>query len=163
MIITTKSASGTVIFGRKVAKKLHGGEILALIGPLGSGKTSFAKGVAAGLGVRRLVPSPTFVLMNLYPLRPRRRDASPLRLRGVRYLCHIDAYRLKTAHELEEVGAREFLGRPDTVCVIEWADKLSAVLRHFVRNEYRFTAKSVRTRTIAVRLVRPVHKKKRSR
>jgi len=66
MITTTYSEKQTFNLGKKIAKKLQGGEIIGLTGDLGAGKTVFIKGLAKGLGVRQAVTSPTFVLMKIY-------------------------------------------------------------------------------------------------
>ena len=66
--ITTTSAKQTFNLGKKLAAKLRGGEVLALTGPLGAGKTVFIKGLAAGLGIKQIITSPTFTLMKVYPL-----------------------------------------------------------------------------------------------
>lgn len=98
------------VFARKFAATLRGGEILALIGELGAGKTVFTKGLAQGLGIQGIVSSPTFLLMKCY--------------KGKLELCHVDAYRVDSPAELEYVGIGEYLGRKDVVTVVEWADKV---------------------------------------
>lgn len=118
--ITTHSEKETFDFARSYAKKLLGGEVIGLIGELGAGKTVFTKGLAAGLGVKENVNSPTFVLMKIYEIRDPRSI--------IRNLIHIDAYRLAKPEELSAIGAPEYFGRPDTVAIIEWADKIRSVL-----------------------------------
>ncbi|MFH0779735.1 MAG: tRNA (adenosine(37)-N6)-threonylcarbamoyltransferase complex ATPase subunit type 1 TsaE [Parcubacteria group bacterium] len=76
MKIITKSSNETIAFGKKFAKTLKGGEVLLLIGDLGSGKTTFAKGVAEGLGVKEIVNSPTFVIMKIYKAQSTKLKAS---------------------------------------------------------------------------------------
>ncbi len=110
------SSSGpdrTRAVGRGLGRVAEPGTVLALIGELGAGKTQLAKGVAEGLGVRSVVNSPTFVLMNEHVGRLR--------------LYHIDAYRLE---EPEEAAAAGLLDEreADGVAVIEWADRLSGWL-----------------------------------
>jgi len=100
---------------------LKGGEILALSGDLGSGKTVFTKGLALQLGIKETITSPTFILMKIYPL--------PSGL-SFRYLAHFDLYRLKE----KEINYQEFtdyLGKEDGVCVIEWAEKIKKYLKRF--------------------------------
>lgn len=119
----TDSEKETFNFAKKFAKRLKGGEIIGLTGDLGAGKTVFAKGLAAGLGVKKNITSPTFVLMKIYTIkniRPRRTK--------IKILCHIDAYRLKTPQDLIAIGAEEYFNRPDAVTVIEWADKIKKIL-----------------------------------
>ena len=62
----THNATETINLGQRFARGLKGGEVVLLIGDLGAGKTTFVKGVAAGLGVKRTVNSPTFVIMKVY-------------------------------------------------------------------------------------------------
>ncbi|MDP3986265.1 MAG: tRNA (adenosine(37)-N6)-threonylcarbamoyltransferase complex ATPase subunit type 1 TsaE, partial [Candidatus Veblenbacteria bacterium] len=81
---TTTSASQTRALGTKLAGELKGGELLALTGHLGSGKTTFLKGLAKGLGVKDTVTSPTFVLMKVYPAKHK----------NIRTFVHVDCYRL---------------------------------------------------------------------
>ena len=95
--------------GRALGASAHAGTLLALIGPLGAGKTELAKGVAEGLGVTSVVNSPTFVLMNEHAGRLR--------------LFHIDAYRLDDPEEALAAGLfddRQASG----IAVVEWADRL---------------------------------------
>lgn len=116
----TKTEKQTFNLGKKIAKNLKGGEVLALTGDLGAGKTIFTKGLAEGLGVKKIVTSPTFILMNVYKLKTRN-----LKLKT---LVHIDCYRLHDANELENIGATEYFGQADTVVVIEWAEKVKKIL-----------------------------------
>jgi tRNA threonylcarbamoyladenosine biosynthesis protein TsaE len=106
-------------FAKKFSKKLNGGEILGLIGNLGAGKTVFTKGLAKGLGVKKNITSPTFILMKLYPVSGHKQ---------IKFLVHLDAYRIKSAKNLVDIGLGELLGRSDTVTVIEWADKIKKIL-----------------------------------
>lgn len=107
--LVSHSAEETRRLGRALAEAAHAGTLLALIGPLGTGKTELAKGVAEGLGVTSVVNSPTFVLMNEHVGRLR--------------LFHIDAYRLDDPEEAVAAGLfddRQAAG----VAVVEWADRL---------------------------------------
>lgn len=115
MEIITKSEKETFEFARKFAKTLKGGEIIGLIGDLGAGKTVFVKGLAAGLGVKQTVNSPTFVLMKIYPV-PKHKT--------IKTLCHIDAYRIKNADELTAIGANEYFDKKNVITIIEWTDKI---------------------------------------
>jgi tRNA threonylcarbamoyladenosine biosynthesis protein TsaE len=92
---------------------------VALVGPLGAGKTLFAQGVALGLGLDpRGVQSPTFVIAREYALP----ESAPLRR-----LVHADLYRLERPEEAEAAGLRDWLG-PDTLLLVEWADRVPQVL-----------------------------------
>ncbi len=117
--IITNSAQETIELGRKIAAGLTGGQIVALIGPLGSGKTHLIKGIALGLDALdpTKVCSPTFVLVNEYHAR-----------NDELTLYHIDAYRLNNVQEFERLGFEDFC-RPDAIVLIEWADKVLPALR----------------------------------
>jgi tRNA threonylcarbamoyladenosine biosynthesis protein TsaE len=109
------SREQTLELGRLIGTVLDRGDIVALIGEMGSGKTCFTQGVAKGVGVAATVPvvSPTFTLINEYP--------------GVIPLFHFDVYRLSGLRDLEDMGYEEyFFG--DGIIVIEWAEKVRDVL-----------------------------------
>jgi tRNA threonylcarbamoyladenosine biosynthesis protein TsaE len=94
-------------------KTLPARAVIALHGDLGSGKTCFVQGLAAALGVRRAVTSPTYTVVNEY--------------RGTRPLFHIDLYRLKGVDEVLDLGFEEYFER-DGVTAIEWAERAGPVL-----------------------------------
>ena len=96
-----------------MARELKGGEIIALVGHLGSGKTTFIKGLAKGLGVKDTITSPTFVLMKIYKTKHK----------SIRKFVHVDCYRVPGI-ELASIGLTDYLNQPDTVVAIEWAEKL---------------------------------------
>ena len=116
--VVTGGADETVDLGRKIGGTLVGGEVIALVGQLGSGKTHLIKGIASGLGASDSdeVNSPTFVLVNEYQGPNMRLDA-----------YHIDAYRLNRVEEFEMLGFDD-LCYPDSVVMVEWADKVAGVL-----------------------------------
>ena len=113
--IITNSPSETIEFGRNLGMKLRGGEVIALCGPLGSGKTHLVKGIAAGAaGTEQThVNSPTFVIVNEYA--------------GRLDIYHIDAYRLEAVSEFEALGFDDFCYE-HSVVLIEWADKIESAL-----------------------------------
>ncbi|MFH1822564.1 MAG: tRNA (adenosine(37)-N6)-threonylcarbamoyltransferase complex ATPase subunit type 1 TsaE [Patescibacteria group bacterium] len=121
MQITTKSERETFNFAKKYAKKLKAGIVIGLIGELGAGKTVFVKGLATGLGIKKTITSPTFVIMKIYKTTRAKRTQ-------ITDLCHIDAYRLKSAKELQALGVEEYFYQPDTVTIIEWADRVKKIL-----------------------------------
>src|SRR5579859_643133 len=111
--LTTASPDQTRALGRALGAAAEPGTLVALVGPLGAGKTLLTKGVAEGLGVRSVVNSPTFVLMNEHAGRLR--------------LFHVDAYRLGDPEEAFVAGLldeRQVAG----VTVVEWADRLAGWL-----------------------------------
>lgn len=101
-------------FGKALAKELEQGDILALVGELGTGKTALTKAVAKGLGITEPVTSPTFTIVKEYHS-------------GRIPMFHFDVYRLESGAELISVGGDEYF---DTggVCIIEWADKIAEIL-----------------------------------
>ena len=103
----------TLELGRRIGAAAEPATVVALIGPLGAGKTQLAKGIAEGLGVTSVVNSPTFVLMNEHVGRMR--------------LYHVDAYRLEDATEASAAGLLDER-QVDGVTVIEWADRLAEML-----------------------------------
>ena len=115
-----QSARETQERAKHLLKELRGGDVLALSGEVGAGKTTFTQGIALALGVKDTITSPTFVLMKIYKL--------PAPLNGIAYLCHIDTYRLESADELRALGAEEYIGRSDTLTVIEWPEKVKKLL-----------------------------------
>ncbi|HLB95578.1 MAG TPA: tRNA (adenosine(37)-N6)-threonylcarbamoyltransferase complex ATPase subunit type 1 TsaE [Patescibacteria group bacterium] len=127
LAMISPSAAETEKFGQIFAKNLRGGEVIGLIGELGSGKTAFVKGLAKGLGIQEPITSPTFVVLREYNiLRPK------LHLRGVvnmvRKLIHVDAYRLEKIEEIKSAGIEDYWGRKDAIMVIEWAEKIKKIL-----------------------------------
>jgi len=119
MKILSTSEKQTLNFAKKFSKNLTGGLVLGLIGNLGAGKTIFTKGIANGLGIKKNITSPTFVLMKIYQVK---------RHQLIKFLIHIDAYRIKSANDLIAIGADEYYNRPDTITIIEWADKIKTIL-----------------------------------
>lgn len=112
----SNSPEETFTIGKELAATLKGGEVLALSGDLGAGKTAFVQGLAAGLGVKALVNSPTYTIMKLYRAK-----------KGViKQLCHIDAYRLDSGSELKDIGVDEYFGQADTVSAVEWAGRVKS-------------------------------------
>ena len=138
MKYVSTSEKDTFNFAKKFAKTLRGGEVIGLVGNLGAGKTVFAKGLAAGLGIKQKITSPTFVLMKVYPVESRKAKISsktklfngvnPVKKASIKNFIHIDAYRLKSDADLEAIGAREYLSDPSSVTLIEWADRLKKFL-----------------------------------
>ncbi|MCI0498097.1 MAG: tRNA (adenosine(37)-N6)-threonylcarbamoyltransferase complex ATPase subunit type 1 TsaE [Planctomycetales bacterium] len=142
--IVTHSAAETVELGRKIGSVLRGGEVIALIGDLGTGKTHLIKGIALGLEARdaQQVTSPTFVLVSEY-----------LGRGGTICIYHIDAYRIETLAEFQALGFDEYC-RPDSVVLVEWADKIMPVLQGVETIELRLEHISKNRRKITIQNVR---------
>lgn len=101
--------------------------VVTLSGDLGAGKTTFTQGVARALGVTETVTSPTFVLEKIYPIRNTSRSNGAGKL-GFKRLVHIDAYRLKGAHELEVLGWNELLADPGNLILLEWPERVEGAI-----------------------------------
>lgn len=109
----SRNYKDTYVIGYKLGKALGKRAIVCLIGELGAGKTSMAKGIAAGLDVRDEVTSPTFTIVNEYD--------------GRLPLYHFDVYRISNPEEMYEIGFDEYI-YGDGVCVIEWADLIEDII-----------------------------------
>ncbi|HRY37044.1 MAG TPA: tRNA (adenosine(37)-N6)-threonylcarbamoyltransferase complex ATPase subunit type 1 TsaE [Candidatus Magasanikbacteria bacterium] len=118
--IFIKNEKELVDFGKKIATTLQGGDILCLYGDLGAGKTTLTKGVAQVFGIKQRIKSPTFTLFNVYFIQ--------LNGKSLKFV-HIDAYRLKDEDELLDIGIDDYLGNTETICVIEWAEKIPNLLK----------------------------------
>ena len=113
--INVSDLVGTQALGHGLGGALFDGVVVALIGPLGAGKTQLVRAIAEGLGIAdsRVVSSPTFVLIQEYSAR------LPI--------YHFDAYRLQTAGEFSDLGAYEYF-QGKGVCLVEWADRVEDLL-----------------------------------
>lgn len=107
------SEDDTVMLGKAVGERLHGGDILAFRGGLGAGKTAMTRGIAAGMGLSDDVSSPTFTLVNEYL--------------GRLNLYHFDMYRIPDSSELDSIGFFDYFS-DDAVLAIEWSENISDVL-----------------------------------
>jgi tRNA threonylcarbamoyladenosine biosynthesis protein TsaE len=133
----SKSIQETISIGAKLGKSLRAGDVVALIGDLGAGKTVLTKGIAQGLGVKnvRYVNSPTFVIIKEY--------------KGKLPLYHFDLYRLDKSSVIDAENFEEYF-YGDGVTVVEWADKIRKLLpkRHV---EVRLSVAGEGRRKIAIR------------
>ncbi len=107
------SAAQTIRVGQRLGELLQRGDLVALQGDLGAGKTHLIKGIALGLGSADMVNSPSFVLINQYRAGVQR-DGMPI--------YHVDLYRIERMAELASIGLEELLDG-DGVCLIEWAER----------------------------------------
>ncbi len=137
MTFTTANAEETIKLGEKIARRLKPGDLVALSGELGAGKTTLVKGMAKGLGVKnyRYVNSPSFVLVKEY--------------KGKIPLFHFDIYRLNNLKDIEDIGYEDYLAR-DGVVVIEWSGKMARILPK-KRLNVALKIKSPGKRTIAIK------------
>ncbi|HEY1170361.1 MAG TPA: tRNA (adenosine(37)-N6)-threonylcarbamoyltransferase complex ATPase subunit type 1 TsaE [Verrucomicrobiae bacterium] len=106
----TRSPEETFALGQKWSQTLHAGDVIALVGDLGAGKTQLAKGIASGLGYGKRVQSPTFALINEY-------------LVADLIIYHLDLYRLDTKHDVLVAGLDEFLIQPNGITLVEWPER----------------------------------------
>lgn len=114
MRIVIRNEQDTRKFGIELAQKLKPGDIIALIGDLGTGKTTLTKSIAEGLGITGMITSPTFTIVQEYT-------------EGRLPLYHFDVYRINDPEEMYELGYEEyFFGQG--VCVIEWADLIEDLI-----------------------------------
>jgi len=149
MKITTRSAQETIKLGQRLGRHLKKGDVLGLIGELGSGKTTLVKGIASGLGVKKKeeVSSPSFVLIKEY--------------KGLISLYHFDLYRLDRIKDIGHLGVEEYLFN-DGACVIEWAEKMKMLLSDYLqvdllikgenKREIKFFAHSKRYESLLAKL-----------
>lgn len=114
MTVITKSPEQTELLGKKLAAFLRPGDVIAYYGDLGAGKTAFTRGLAAGLGIREAVTSPTYTIVNEY-------------LSGRMPLFHFDMYRLGSSEELFDIGWEDYLARGG-VCAVEWSENVADAL-----------------------------------
>ncbi|NOX44855.1 MAG: tRNA (adenosine(37)-N6)-threonylcarbamoyltransferase complex ATPase subunit type 1 TsaE [Caldiserica bacterium] len=109
-VVITEGPEETVALGEELAAELRPGDVVALVGELGSGKTTLVQGIARGLFVTDIVSSASFVLARTY--------------RGKLPLHHLDAYRIGSPEELFEVGLDRYLPPEEGITVVEWADRI---------------------------------------
>ena len=144
--VRTTSPDQTVALGAALARLLAPGDLIALVGGLGAGKTCFASGVVDGLGIpaSQFCGSPTFTLVNEYE--------------GRIPLYHIDLYRLQAPEDLEDVGLDHYL-RGEGACLIEWfdrfpdelpAERLTVLFTHDSPEQRTITVLGLGTRAVAL-------------
>lgn len=140
----TNSAQETQKIGQMLGKRFKKGDLpagrqvfIALFGELGGGKTTFVQGLVRGLGIKRRIISPTFIILRKYKISPPR---SPFPLRqgfagrvghlggGETNFYHVDLYRIENQREIEELGLREIIDAGKDIVAIEWAEKMGELL-----------------------------------
>ena len=132
MFVQSQSTSETIRIGKQIGSQLHPGDVVALVGELGTGKTHFIKGLASGAGVKRsrYITSPSFTLIHEY--------------QGKITFYHIDLFRLKTEKEAEGLGLEEYF-QGGGITAVEWADKIPTLLpEEILCVHIRYTGKNAR-------------------
>lgn len=126
-----------ITLGAAIGRRLPNGTVLTLSGTLGSGKTTFVRGLARGLGVRSRVVSPTFILCAVH------------KARRVRWFCHADFYRIRSDRNLPLETLREYLGAKDTITAIEWPERIARSLpKNAIRLYFSHHGKNARRITL---------------
>lgn len=121
--------------GKKIGEQLKAGDVIALVGELGTGKTLFTQGLVQGLVVKGYVKSPSFTIVNKYD--------------GKFPVYHLDLYRLGDVNEIYELGIEEYM-YGDSVCIIEWAEKAYSFLpEKYILIKFFYTGE--KTRKIEIR------------
>ena len=115
MNFTSNSENDTFRFASNLAQSIKVGSVIALLGNLGSGKTTFAKGFAMGLNITEHVGSPTFKIISEYVGQPHN-------------LYHVDSYRLEGENDFLKIGGEELLNQKKGVTLIEWANLIKGIL-----------------------------------
>jgi tRNA threonylcarbamoyladenosine biosynthesis protein TsaE len=133
VVIQTKNTSETIRLGKRIGGHLRPGDVVALAGELGTGKTQLIKGVAVGVGVGKptYITSPSFTLINEYT--------------GKIPFYHIDLYRLNSEKEAEELGLEDYF-QSMGITVVEWADKIPSLLpKEMLSIHIHYTGKHTRS------------------
>ena len=119
--IESHSPQETEQIGEKIGQNLTIGNVLALKGPLGAGKTCLVKGIARSLGINEEITSPTYTIITEYEANPAAENGQPNQERFPFY--HIDAYRLNGDEDFDALGGEDYLGGRG-IAVVEWAERI---------------------------------------
>jgi tRNA threonylcarbamoyladenosine biosynthesis protein TsaE len=133
VVFQTRSTSETIRLGKRIGRLLIVGDVVALVGELGAGKTQFIKGLAAGVGIGNptYISSPSFTLINEYP--------------GKIPFYHVDLFRLERETEAEELGLEDYF-QGEGITAIEWADKIPSLLpKEMLFIHIAYTGKNTRS------------------
>lgn len=116
--------AGKIIQNAKIKTQKDKATLFALSGELGSGKTTFLQGFAKGLGIKKRIISPTFILLRTYDIEKRKKD------KVHSTFIHIDLYRLegKVEGQLRDLGFEDFLNDPENIIAVEWAEKAKNIM-----------------------------------
>lgn len=113
--VITKNESETINLGVEIASSLKGGDVIALYGDLGSGKTRLVKGICQGLDVKQMVNSPTFIIVNEYSSQKFHK------------IYHFDLYRMRSEDEVLQMGFEEYINT-EGIVLIEWPEHVERLL-----------------------------------
>lgn len=133
----TFSSFQTKKLGELLAGELCGGEIICLSGDLGAGKTTFTQGLLKGLKIKGPYTSPTFAIMKEYRIKNQKlrikknANSKKFMIHNSKFMIqrifHIDAYRI-TSKDLLELGFKDFAGKPDSIVIIEWPERVKKII-----------------------------------
>ncbi|NQT28654.1 MAG: tRNA (adenosine(37)-N6)-threonylcarbamoyltransferase complex ATPase subunit type 1 TsaE [Candidatus Omnitrophica bacterium] len=135
--LKSNSANQTINFGKLFSKILKGGDTTILEGALGGGKTTFTKGILAGLGYRKRVRSPSFTLLRQYDLKKIS-------------VYHLDLYRLEFS-DIFDLGIDDFLYSERIITLIEWGNKMKQELDKYIKVEFVFSRENIRNIKFSVK------------
>jgi tRNA threonylcarbamoyladenosine biosynthesis protein TsaE len=133
VVLQTRNTSGTIQIGKSIGSLLLPGDVVALVGELGTGKTQFIKGLAVGVGIGKptYISSPSFTLINEYE--------------GKIPFYHIDLFRLRAEKEAEDLGLEEYF-QSGGITAVEWADRIPSLLpREMLWIQISYTGKNTRS------------------
>ncbi len=136
----SKSLEETNKIASEFAKKLAPGDVIFLEGDLGSGKTTFVQAVAESFGYTDPVRSPTFSIMNIYPIENEK----------IKTINHFDLYRIEDDSELEQLDLEEYLNQPESVVFIEWPKNKVETFVKSGYNKIKFEQIDSNTRKITI-------------
>ena len=146
MEYVSKSEKETCNIAKKLALEAKPGDIFALYGDLGSGKTTFTKGIASAFGIKKPVTSPTFVISKEYPVNTNK----------IKKLVHTDCYRLSGKEDAENIGLPEYLNCNNAVVVLEWPEKIENMLpKHVKKIEFEYIDENTRKLTVGNQILNP--------
>ncbi len=118
----TDSKEETQEIAKNFIKKIMEGDIVALYGDLGSGKTTFVQGLARGFGIKKRIISPTFIIVRSYKI------GSKYQVLSIKYFYHIDLYRIESLNDVKNLGIEDIINNSQNIVAIEWAEKMQNLL-----------------------------------
>lgn len=135
--LKSTSANQTINFGKLFSKVLEGKDVIVLEGALGGGKTTFTKGILAGLGYKKRVLSPSFTLLRQYDLKKMS-------------VYHLDLYRLEFS-DIFDLGIDDFLYSERIITLIEWGNKMRDELDKYIKVEFVYSGENIRNIKFSVK------------